>query len=29
MAIEDLQHKTNEIIAALKNWGIAEWHRYQ
>lgn len=24
MAIEDLQHKTNEIIAALKNWGIAE-----
>ena len=24
MYVEDLQHKVNEIIAALKNWGIAE-----
>lgn len=24
MYVEDLQHKVNEIIAALKNWGIVE-----
>jgi hypothetical protein len=24
MYIEDVQHKINEIIAVLKNWGIAE-----
>jgi hypothetical protein len=24
MAVEDALHKINEIIAALKNWGIAE-----
>jgi hypothetical protein len=27
MSIEDLFAKVNEIIAAMKDWGIAEWHK--